>query len=230
MREVLGALRLLDEVGRNDGKGVTVEDRFAHQQVAFQPLDRARQDQFGLDVELLRQLPLPLFGQGRGTEHGQTADLAAVEQLTSDEAGFDGLADANVVGDQHAHRIELQRHHQRHELVGPGLDGDAPETAKRAGGGAGGEAGRVAQQAARGEVAEVFPARKPERRRLDRLHRRQDPGDLFVETAHRAQHQQFVGRVGQHHPLAAACSDEGAGLGEALCAHVSKYRPDRVLR
>ena len=58
--------------------------------------------------------PLPLLGQGRGTEHRQAVDLAAVEQLAGDETGFDGFADPHVIGDQHAHRIELQRHHQRH--------------------------------------------------------------------------------------------------------------------
>ena len=143
-REVLGALRLLDEIGRHDGKRVALKDRLADVQVAFQTLDGARQDQLRLDVELVRQLPLPLLGQGRGTEHRQAADLAAVEQLAGDEAGFDRLADAYVVGDQHAHRVELQRHHQRHQLIGPGLDGDAPEAAKRPGGGARREPGRIA--------------------------------------------------------------------------------------
>ena len=134
---------------------MAVEDRDADRQVALQALDRAAQHQLGLDVELLGQLPLPLLGQVRRAEHGQPPDLAAVQQLAGDERRLDGLADADVVGDQQAHRVELERHHQRHELVGPRLDGDAAEAAERAGGGAGGEARRVAQELAGGEVAEV---------------------------------------------------------------------------
>ena len=87
VREVLGALRLLDEIGRHDGKRVALKDRLVDVQVAFQTLDGARQDQFRLNVELLCQLPLPLLGQGRGTEHRQAAYLAPVKQLAGDETG-----------------------------------------------------------------------------------------------------------------------------------------------
>ena len=139
----------LDEVGRDDGEAVAVEDRHADRQVALQALDGAGEDQLGVDVELLRQLLLPLLGQVRRAQHGQAADLAAVEQLPGDGAGLDGLADADVVGDQQAHRVQLEGHHQRHELVGARLDGDAPEAAEGPRGGAGGQAGGVAQAAAR---------------------------------------------------------------------------------
>ena len=158
--EVLGATRGLDEVGGHDGERVPVKDRYAERQVALQALDGARQHQRRVDVELLRELALPLLGQMRRAQHGDAADLAAVEQLAGGEARLDGLADADVVGDEHAHRVELQRHHQRHELVGPGLDRDAAEAAEGARGGAGGEVCGVAQEAAGGEVAEVFMARR----------------------------------------------------------------------
>ena len=151
VREVLGALRLLDEIGRHDGKRVALKDRLVDVQVAFQTLDGARQDQLRLDVELLRQLPLPLLGQGRGAEHRQAAYLAPVKQLAGDETGLDRLADAYVVGDQHAHRIELQRHHQRHQLIGPGLHGDSAEAAKRPGAAARVES-RAASRSRRPEV------------------------------------------------------------------------------
>ncbi len=193
---------------------MSLEDRFADVQVALQPLDGARQHELRFDVELLHQLALPLFGQRRRAEHRHTAYLATVEQLAGDETGFDRLADSYVVGDQQAHRVELQGHQQGHELVGPGLDGDAPEAAKRPGGGAGREARRIAQQAACGEVAQVCAAGQPERGRLDRFQRRQDTGNLLVEPAHRAEHQQFVRGVGQHHPFAAARANQGAGLGQ----------------
>ena len=225
--EVLGAARRLDEVGGDDGEAVAVEDRDAQRQVALQALDRAAQHQLGLDVELLGQLALPLLGQVRRAEHGHPSDLAAVEQFAGDDGRFDGLADADIVGDQQAHGVELERHHQRHELVGPRLDGDAAEAAERAGGGAGGQARRVAQELARGEVAEVVARGQPEGGGLDRLHRRQDAGDLLVEPAHRAHHQQLVGGVGQHDPFAAARMDQGAGFGESGGAH-ALGRPEDV--
>ena len=102
-----------------------------------------------------RKLVLPLLGQVRRTQHGQPPDLAAIEQLARDEAGLDGLADADVVGDQQPHRIELERHHQRHELVGPRLDRDAPEAAERTGGRARREPCRIAQQPPGGEIAKI---------------------------------------------------------------------------
>ena len=222
--EVFGAPRGLDEVGGDDGERVPVEDGHPEGEVPLQALDGAREHQLRLDVELLGQLALPLFGEVRRAEHRQAADLAAVEQLAGDEARLDGLADADVVGDEHPHRVELERHHQRHELVGPGLDRDAAEAAERAGGGAGREAGGVAEEPARGEVAEVFPPGEPERRGLDRLDRREDAGDLLVQPAGRAEHQEVAGRFGEDHPFAAARRDEGAGLEGGCSAHVVEGR------
>ena len=158
--EVLGAARGLDEFGGHDGERVPVKDRYAERQVALQALDGARKHQHRVDVELLRELALPLLGQMRRAQHGDAADLAAVEQLAGDEARLDGLADADIVLDEHAHRVELERHHQRHELVGPRLDRDAAEAAEGVRGGAGGEVCGVAQETAGREVAEVFMARR----------------------------------------------------------------------
>ena len=203
----------LDEVGGDDGEAMAVEDRHAHRQVALQALDGAAQDQLGLDVEFLGQLLLPLLGKMRRAEHGQAPDLAAVEQFAGDDRRLDGLADADVVGDQEAHRVELERHHQRHELVGPRLDGDAPEAAEGTGGGTGGQSRRLAQEPARSEVAEVVARGQSECGGLDRLDGGQNAGDLLVETADRPRHEQFIGGLGQHDPLAAARVDEGAGFG-----------------
>ena len=209
--EVLGAARGLDEVGGHDGERMPVEDRDAQRQVALQALDGARQHQLGFDVELLRQLALPLLGQVRRAQHGDAADLAAVEHLAGDEACLDGLADADVVGDEHAHRVELQRHHQRHELVGPRLDRDSAEAAERSAGGTGGEARGVAQETAGGEVAEVLAAGEAEGCGFDGLDGREDAGDLLVESADGAEHQHVGGGFGEHDPFAAAGVDEGAG-------------------
>ena len=172
-------------------------------------------------MELLRKLALPLLGQVGRAQHRDAADLAAVEQFAGDEARLDGLADADVVGDEHAHRVELQRHHQRYELVGPGLDRDAAEAAEGAGGGPGGEARGVAQEPAGGEVAEVFAAGEAEGCGFDRFDGWEDAGDLLVEPADGAEHEEIGGGFGQHDPFAAACIDEGAGGEWGGCVHGS---------
>ena len=88
----------------------------------------------------------PLLDEVRRAEHGEAVDLAAVEQLAGDERGLDGLADADVVGDEQAHRVELERHEQRHELVGARLDGDLAEAAEGPGAAPQREQERVAQE------------------------------------------------------------------------------------
>ena len=215
-RKILGAAPCLDEVGGHHGERVPVEDGDAERQVALQALDGARQHELRLDMELLGKLALPLLGQVRRAQHGDAADLGAVEQLAGDEACLDGLADPDVVGDEHAHRVEPERHHQRHELVGPWIDRDAPEAAEGAAGGAGGETSGVAEQQPGGEVAEVLAAGKPEGRGLDRLDRGKDARDLLVEPADGAKHEEVGGGFGEDDPLAAAGVDEGAG-GEGGC-------------
>ena len=100
----------------------------------------------GVEVEARFELGDPLVDQVRRAQHGEALDLAAVEQLARDERRLDRLADADVVGDQQPHRIELQRHQQRHELVGARLDGDLPEAAERAGAAAQRQQQRVAQE------------------------------------------------------------------------------------
>ena len=90
----------LDEVGRHHREREAFEDRFAADALALQPPHRARQDEFGLKPELVAQFAGPLLGQRRGAEHGECSGLAEGEQLGRDQAGLDGLADADVVGDQ----------------------------------------------------------------------------------------------------------------------------------
>jgi hypothetical protein len=103
-------------------------------------------DGHGADVEARLELAHPLLHEVRRAQHGERLDVAAVEQLAGDERGLDGLADADVVGDEQAHGIELERHQQRDELVGAGLDGDLPEAAERARRRAGATGAGVAQE------------------------------------------------------------------------------------
>src|SRR5262245_30153370 len=102
----------------------------------------------------------------RRAEDRDPADLTAIEQLARDDAGFDRLADADVVRDQQADGVELERHHERDELVRPRFDSDAAEAAERPRCGARRETRRIAEDLPRCEVTDVRRRREAERRRL----------------------------------------------------------------
>ncbi len=200
----------LDIVGGDHGDGEALEDGLVQPALALQAADGAREHQLGLEVELGGHLPLPLLGQVRGAEHGQPLDLTTVQQFAGHQAGLDGLADAHVVGDQQAHRIQFERHHQGHQLVGPGLGGDAAEGPERPGGGPGGKPRRVPQQHARGEVAQVPPSWQPEGGRGHGLHRRHDAGGLFVQARDGLHQQELVRGIRLDDPLASAGVNHGS--------------------
>ena len=124
-QELVAAPVGLDEVGGDDDVRVTVEQRLVQHEVAFEAADGAGQHQRGVDAELVAQLALPLLGQRRGAQHGQALHGALREQLGGDQAGLDGLADADVVGDEQPDGVLPQRHEQRHVLVAARADADA---------------------------------------------------------------------------------------------------------
>ena len=212
--EVGGAAVGLDEVGGDDNERVPVEHRDADWQVAFQALDGAAKDEFGVDMELFGKFLLPLFGQVGRAEHGHALDFAAIQQFAGDEHALYRFANPHVIGNEQANGIELEGHHERHKLVRPGLDGNAGEAAERAGGRASGEPGRLAQQATGAEVAQVGDRGQRERGRLHGLDGRHDANDLFIEAADRPGQQQICGGVGEDHPFAAPGPDECAWLGK----------------
>ena len=53
-----------------------------------------------------------------------------VEEFAGYKSSFNCLADADVVGDQQADRVQLEGHEQWHELVWPRLDGEMGERTK----------------------------------------------------------------------------------------------------
>ena len=215
--EVLAAAVGLDEVRGDDDVRVLFEERAADRQAALEPLRGRGQDEFGVEVELRPQLVLPLLGEVRRAEHGEPLRVAAVQQLASDQCGLDGLADADVVGDQQPDGIELERHQQRHELVGARLDRDATERPEGTGGGADAEPQRIAQQARAARVARRRGVRWRERRRRDGLELGEDPGDLVVGGTERTKDQQLrLLGFRENQPLASARGDErpdGVGHG-----------------
>jgi len=144
-REEMGAVAVaLDVVETDHNDGVVLEKRDARRQLALQAGDAGGGERDRLEMEMPVELGLPLLDQMRRTEHGEAGDLAAIMQLAHDQARFDRLADADVVGNQQANRRLAERHQQRHELIRPRLDGDVGERAERTGTGAKLELQRIA--------------------------------------------------------------------------------------
>ena len=144
--ELLAEPGALDEVGRDDDVRVPVEQGLALEQASFQPADGAGQHQLGVDAELAGEFPLPLLGERGTAQHGQAGRVALLQQLGSDQAGLDGLADAHVVGDQQPDRVLPQRDQERDQLVGAGFHGEPGQRAERPGAGAEADPQRRPQQ------------------------------------------------------------------------------------
>ena len=80
----------LDEVGGNDDKRETVEDRLSHSACLFQARDGSGQYEFGIEVKFGFQLGLPLFRNLRRTQDCEPFHLSPVDQL-ADDVGLSNL-------------------------------------------------------------------------------------------------------------------------------------------
>ncbi len=215
-QEVVAPAVRLDVVGGDDDEVVDVEERLADAAALLEPADGRGQHQLGLDVELVRQLRLPLLSEVRWAQHGQAPYLAAIKELAGHEPGFDRLADADVGGDEQADHVLLEGHEGRHELVRPRLAGDAGEGAE--GSGAGPEAGAygVAQQTAGAVVADALVRREPEMGGAYGVafEGEVDASDLVVGTAEAAEDEEIGFGLGLDNPFASTGLDEGSdGVG-----------------
>ena len=131
--------------------------------------------------------------------------MPAVEQLAGDHAGLDGLAHAHVVGDQQPHRVEAQRHDQRHELVRSRSDRDVAERAERRRARAQAEPGGVEQEARRRGIGDRARVGARERCRLDLpLERKKEADLLMVRPGERLQADQARRGRGQRYPITTA--------------------------
>lgn len=70
-----------------------------------------------LEAELGRQFRLPLLDDGRGTDDQYTSSTATGVQLTQDEAGLDGFAEAHVIGNEKPWAWQFQRSQRRDLLI-----------------------------------------------------------------------------------------------------------------
>ena len=192
----------LDEVQGDHGEGVALEQALPHRAGAFEAGGRAGEHELRVDVELARELALPLLRQRRRAEHRGPAHLPAVQELSEDQAGLNGLADAHVVRDEEAHRVQAQGHEKRHELVRPRLHADARKGTEGPGAGAVGQAHGVPKETAGAEVADLGGVRQAEGRGFHAFQAREDPGLLGLRPAQGPELEQRFRRPGEHHPLA----------------------------
>ena len=86
------------------------------------------------EAEARLQLVLPLQDDRRRARDDDAADLLAQEQLADDQPRLDGLAEADVVGDEEVDAGQQQRLAQRLELVGHHLDAGAERRLEEASG------------------------------------------------------------------------------------------------
>jgi hypothetical protein len=76
-------------------------------------------------AEAAHHLVAPLQADRGRADDQDEAGLLAQDQLLQDQAGLDRLAEADVVGDEEVGARQLERLHQRRELVGHQLDAGA---------------------------------------------------------------------------------------------------------
>ena len=130
--EFVASLGRFDEVQADNGEGIGPEYALARREVPLQTPRRRGRHSRCLNRELGLQLVHPLLHQVGRAEHRSAIDLATVIELTQDKAGLNGLADADVVGDQQADDIQFERHQERDELIRSRLETDAPNPSEGA--------------------------------------------------------------------------------------------------
>ncbi len=111
------ALLVLERIAR----GIADLDRFA----AFLVEQRER------EIETAQQFDEPLAGQAGRCQYQHARDAAGGEQAREDQAGLDGLAEADFVGEQRAWRTALRNDVGNAQLMGDQVDARAGEAVGR---------------------------------------------------------------------------------------------------
>jgi hypothetical protein len=119
--EEIGPMMIaLGVVDADDDVWVIAENAvIARGKVTLESADGARPNDHCLKAEMTPKLSLPLVAEVRRAEDADAVDFPTVEQFARNQQGLDGLSDTHVIGNQHSHRIEPERHEERDELVGP---------------------------------------------------------------------------------------------------------------
>src|SRR6266404_2399988 len=97
----LGAAAVgLDVVEADDSVGICFEQALRGRQSPLETTRFGSCDGDSIDVELLREFRDPLIHEMRRAKYRKAIDNPAIEHLPDDNAGFDRLSDADVVGNQ----------------------------------------------------------------------------------------------------------------------------------
>jgi hypothetical protein len=124
-----------------------------------------------LQVEAEGHLLDPLVGEGGWAGHQHPGRSPAPGQLEQDQAGLDGLAQANVVGDEQPRPRQPERLQHRDELVGLQLDPPVLQRHQVATTVGHGQAERVVELLEPDRVADAEPKRLGRRDRQAGLQR-----------------------------------------------------------
>ncbi len=151
-------------------------------QIPFQAADARRLDDGGLDAETRAQLLLPLVAQMWGTQHPDALGDAAIQQLSGNHAGLDGLTHAHVIGNQETHRILTQSHDERNVLIGTRRDRQASQGTEWTSSAAQSQADGIVQQNRARQTAGLHWVRSGIGGTLNRvrLQRNKDPRGFLV--------------------------------------------------
>ena len=122
----------LDVVEADHHERVLVEKPRAIGQVTLDTAGAGGSEGHGADMEAVLQFGLPLLDKMRRTQDGASGDFPSVEEFANDEPGFYGFSYSHIVGDKESHNRQAECHEQRHELVGPRLDGNVSKRTERA--------------------------------------------------------------------------------------------------
>ena len=197
--------RPLDEVERDDADALELPRIRAARQPCHVARERGGVHERRVETEPMLELGDPLVAQARRRQHERATRQPARRQLRQDQARLDRLAEAHVVGQQHARREPADDGERRLELVreqihaGAGRGVQAVEGMRRPGG-----AGQDTHGRARGRGAGPTGARQPPRS-IERVEQRAGAGS--GRTGERGQVQLFTGVVAsdaRDAPVAAA--------------------------
>src|SRR5258706_11112209 len=90
----------LDVVEADDSVSICLEQALRGWQPPFETTRFGRRHGDSIDVEFLRKFRDPLIHEMWRAKHRKAIDNSAIEHLADDNASFDGLSDADVVGNQ----------------------------------------------------------------------------------------------------------------------------------
>ncbi|MNJ44787.1 hypothetical protein D3C77_398530 [compost metagenome] len=104
--EPIPAFLGFDVVKADHREGIGIEKGLRQWEIALQTRRSTGGDGNGIDPEAILQFCDPLVHEVRRAENRKRIDLSAIHQLAEDQTRFDGLADADVVGNQQPRHLK----------------------------------------------------------------------------------------------------------------------------